>query len=128
MAKLFVHGNPETADIWTSLIEGLRDLGVSDAEAISPPGFGSPLPETFEPTQLGYRQWLIDQLEAAGGDVDLVGAQPVLRRHLLQQHVRWLLARIRHLHGERAAGPHTPEHTSHQRGDVGAPVKRGQGV
>jgi pimeloyl-ACP methyl ester carboxylesterase len=73
MAKLFVHGNPETADIWTSLIEGLRDLGVSDAKAISPPGFGSPLPETFEPTQLGYRQWLIDQLEAAGGDVDLVG-------------------------------------------------------
>ena len=73
MTKFFVHGNPETSHIWDSLIEALTERGVGDVTAISPPGFGCPLPEGFEPNQLGYRQWLIDRLEAAGGGVDLVG-------------------------------------------------------
>ena len=73
MTKFFVHGNPETSHIWDSLIEALTERGVSDVTALSPPGFGCPLPEGFEPNQLGYRQWLIERLEAAGGGVDLVG-------------------------------------------------------
>jgi len=73
MPKVFVHGNPETSALWGVLFEELKLRGVDDLEALSPPGFGTPVPEGFEPTQLGYRDWLIRELESRGGDVDLVG-------------------------------------------------------
>ena len=73
MPKVFVHGNPETSALWRPLFDELKGLGVNDLTAVSPPGFGSPVPEGFEPTQVGYRDWLIEQLENLGGDVDLVG-------------------------------------------------------
>jgi pimeloyl-ACP methyl ester carboxylesterase len=73
MPKVFVHGNPETPALWRALFEELEAQGVDDLEALAPPGFGAPVPAGFEPTQLGYRDWLIGELERLGGDIDLVG-------------------------------------------------------
>lgn len=73
MPKVFVHGNPETSAIWSTLFDALRERGVDDLVELSPPGFGAPLPAGFEPTQSGYRDWLVQQLEQLGGDIDLVG-------------------------------------------------------
>lgn len=73
MPKVFVHGNPETSALWRVLFSELEDRGIHDLHAISPPGFGAPVPEGFEPTQAGYRDWLIEQLQTLGGDIDLVG-------------------------------------------------------
>lgn len=73
MPKVFVHGNPETAAVWRALFEALERRGAKDLVALSPPGFGAPLPEGFEPSQVGYRDWLVGELEGLGGDADLVG-------------------------------------------------------
>ena len=73
MPKVFVHGNPENSTLWTVLFRELRARGVEDLVALSPPGFGAPVPEGFEATRRGYRTWLIDQIEQLGGEVDLVG-------------------------------------------------------
>ena len=73
MPKAFVHGNPETSAVWSVLFDELEEKGIDDLVALSPPGFGAPLPEGFEATQIGYRNWLIQQLEQLGGNVDLVG-------------------------------------------------------
>ena len=73
MPKLFVHGNPETAALWGPLLAALRERGVSDAEALSPPGFGAPRPEGFAATREAYRDWLVGEIEQRGGAADLVG-------------------------------------------------------
>jgi pimeloyl-ACP methyl ester carboxylesterase len=73
VTKAFVHGNPETAALWSVLFEELASRGANDVVALSPPGFGAPVPDGFAPTQVGYRDWLIAELEGLGGDVDLVG-------------------------------------------------------
>ena len=73
MPKVFVHGNPETNAIWRALFDELKKRGVDDVLALSPPGFGAPVPTDFVSTQLGYRDWLIGELEGLGGEVDLVG-------------------------------------------------------
>lgn len=73
MPKVFVHGNPETSAIWRALFDALQSKGIEDLEALSPPGFGAALPTDFEPTQTGYRDWLIRELERLGGNIDLVG-------------------------------------------------------
>ncbi|MBW0102912.1 alpha/beta fold hydrolase [Pseudonocardia sp. KRD291] len=70
MPAVFVHGNPETAAVWTPL---LRELGRDDVTCLSPPGFGAPLPAGFEATVGGYRDWLSAELEAFDEPVDLVG-------------------------------------------------------
>ena len=41
---VLVHGNPETAAIWDPLI---AELGRDDVVALSPPGFGAPVPDGF---------------------------------------------------------------------------------
>ena len=73
MPKVFVHGNPETGALWRVLFDELKGRGIVDLESLSPPGFGAPVPERFEATQIGYRDWLIGELETLGGDIDLVG-------------------------------------------------------
>jgi pimeloyl-ACP methyl ester carboxylesterase len=71
---VFVHGNPEVAAIWDPLRAELAALGHEDTVALSPPGFGAPVPDGFAATSDDYRDWLIGELEAMGGDpVDLVG-------------------------------------------------------
>lgn len=73
MTKVFVHGNPETSAVWRPLIESLNQRGVTDVVTLSPPGFGSPVPDDWSATVDQYRKWLIDELEKIGGDIDLVG-------------------------------------------------------
>jgi len=73
MAKVFIHGNPVNSAIWSPLFSELEQKGVKDVIALSPPGFGTSLPEGLEITRIGYRDWLIEQLENLGGNIDLVG-------------------------------------------------------
>lgn len=70
MTIALVHGNPETAAIWEPLVDA---LGRDDVVALSPPGFGAPLPTGFSATYLAYRDWLEDQLEDFDEPVDVVG-------------------------------------------------------
>ena len=73
MTKVFVHGNPETTFVWSELGPELERRGVDDIVLLSPPGFGAPVPDGFGGTRLDHRDWLIDQIEALDGPVDLVG-------------------------------------------------------
>jgi pimeloyl-ACP methyl ester carboxylesterase len=70
MTIVFVHGNPETDAIWGPLVDALER---EDVVRLSPPGFGSPLPDDFPATYIAYRDWLEGQLEDIGEPIDLVG-------------------------------------------------------
>ena len=70
MPVVFVHGNPETTAIWDELRAA---MGRDDTIALSPPGFGAPVPEGFGGTSDDYRDWLIAELERIPGPIDLVG-------------------------------------------------------
>jgi pimeloyl-ACP methyl ester carboxylesterase len=75
-AAVLVHGNPETAAIWGPLTAALRERGRTDVVALSPPGFGAPVPSGFDPTMDDYAEWLVDELEAiraTGTEIDLLG-------------------------------------------------------
>lgn len=68
MTALFVHGVPETTVVWQALVDQLeRD----DVVLLGLPGFGSPLPDGFEPTMYAYADWLAAEL-AAFDEIDLV--------------------------------------------------------
>ena len=68
MTAVFVHGVPETTALWRPLVEHLdRD----DVVAVGLPGFGSSLPEGFEPTMYRYADWLAGEM-AGFDEVDLV--------------------------------------------------------
>ena len=70
MTVVLVHGNPETDAIWGPLVDA---LGRTDVVRLSPPGFGSPLPDDFPATYIAYRDWLETELEGIYEPVDLVG-------------------------------------------------------
>lgn len=73
---VFVHGNPETAAIWRPLTAALATRGRTDVVALSPPGFGAPVPDGFDPTMDNYADWLVGELETiqgTGTEIDLVG-------------------------------------------------------
>jgi pimeloyl-ACP methyl ester carboxylesterase len=72
MPVVLVHGNPETAAIWDPL---RAELARSDVVALSPPGFGAPVPAGFGASSDDYLAWLVAEVEALGGEgpVDLVG-------------------------------------------------------
>jgi pimeloyl-ACP methyl ester carboxylesterase len=55
MTVVLVHGNPETDAIWDPLVDALER---EDVVRLSPPGFGSPLPDDFPATYIAYRDWL----------------------------------------------------------------------
>ncbi len=73
MTKVFVHGNPECDAIWGPLTDALASRGVDDVVLLSPPGFGAPTPEGWDPTIRSYLDWLAAELERIGGEIDLVG-------------------------------------------------------
>jgi len=73
MPKAFVHGVPETSALWGALVDEVKVRGIDDVTLLSPPGFGAPAPPGWAPTQKNYCAWLIGELEALGGDVNLVG-------------------------------------------------------
>jgi pimeloyl-ACP methyl ester carboxylesterase len=70
MTVVLVHGNPETDAIWDPLVDA---LGRTDVVRLSPPGFGSPLPDDFPATYVAYREWLEGELEGISEPIDLVG-------------------------------------------------------
>ena len=73
---VLVHGNPETAAIWGPLTAALRQRGRASVVALSPPGFGAPVPEGFDPTMDDYADWLVGELDAiraTGAEIDLLG-------------------------------------------------------
>ncbi len=70
MPVVLVHGNPETDAIWDDL---RTHLGREDVIALSPPGFGAPVPEGFGATSDEYVTWLATELEKIDGPIDLVG-------------------------------------------------------
>jgi pimeloyl-ACP methyl ester carboxylesterase len=70
MTVVFLHGVPNTASVWDpvrSLLSG------RDTVAVQLPGFGIDAPAGFSGTRYAYRDWVIDELEAMDGPVDLVG-------------------------------------------------------
>ena len=72
MPAVFVHGVPETPEVW----DGLRaELHRDDVIALRLPGFGGPRPDGFAATKEAYVAWLIGELERvqADGPIDLVG-------------------------------------------------------
>jgi pimeloyl-ACP methyl ester carboxylesterase len=75
--KVFVHGNPEVAAIWSLLVAELERRGVGDIVLLSPPGFGAPVPDRWAGDITAYRAWLIEELENIAGTgqatIDLVG-------------------------------------------------------
>ncbi|BBY29604.1 alpha/beta fold hydrolase [Mycolicibacterium sediminis] len=73
MTVVLVHGVPETAAVWDLLVERLAAAGEADVRRLSPPGFGADLPDGFDASMHGYRDWLAGELEAIGEPVDLVG-------------------------------------------------------
>lgn len=70
MPVVLVHGNPETAAVWEDLIPL---LDADEVIALSPPGFGAPVPAGFGATAGEYVAWLAGELQQIAGPIDLVG-------------------------------------------------------
>ena len=73
---VLVHGNPETAAIWGPLTAALHEREGPSVVALSPPGFGAPVPDGFDPTMDNYAEWLVAEIEAiraSGSEIDLLG-------------------------------------------------------
>lgn len=73
---VFVHGNPETAAIWSLLVDALTRLAPNRVVTLSPPGFGSPTPPDWDASRTTYRDWLVDEvvrLAVTDGPIHLVG-------------------------------------------------------
>lgn len=68
MTAVFVHGVPETPEVWDPLVAA---LGRDDVALLRMPGFGCAVPDGFEPTMHAYADWLAGEL-AAHDEVDLV--------------------------------------------------------
>ena len=71
MPIVLVHGNPETSAIWDEM---RLHLDRTDVVALSPPGFGAPVPENFPATSDAYVDWLALEVQKLDGPVDLVRA------------------------------------------------------
>ncbi len=69
MTVVFVHGLPETSEIWSPL----RRVLDRDAVAVALPGFGTARPKGFTATKDAYAQWLADELKGVKEPVDVVG-------------------------------------------------------
>ena len=67
MTAVFVHGVPETTELWGALV---AELDRTDVVLLGLPGFGSPAPD-FEPNMEGYATWLAAEL-AKFDEIDLV--------------------------------------------------------
>jgi pimeloyl-ACP methyl ester carboxylesterase len=70
MTAVFVHGVPESPQLWDSL---RAHLGRTDISAPRLPGFGCPRPGGFGATKEDYVGWLVGELERHAEPVDLVG-------------------------------------------------------
>lgn len=70
MPAVLVHGVPDSPALW----DPVREL-LDRTDVVTPrlPGFGSPLPDGFQPSKETYCDWLVAELETFGEPVDLVG-------------------------------------------------------
>ncbi len=66
---VFVHGVPETAELWDRLRAEIED----DSIAVALPGFGRARPDDFGGTKDDYTDWLVDVLKGIHEPIDLVG-------------------------------------------------------
>lgn len=69
MTVVFVHGLPETRDIWRPLRETLDRESV----AVALPGFGASRADGFTATKDAYADWLAETLGRVARPVDVVG-------------------------------------------------------
>jgi pimeloyl-ACP methyl ester carboxylesterase len=69
MTVVFVHGMPETNEIWSPL----RQVLDRESIALALPGFGTARPEGFTGTKDAYAEWLADELMRFENPVDVVG-------------------------------------------------------
>jgi pimeloyl-ACP methyl ester carboxylesterase len=69
MSVVFVHGFPETRDVWRPLRETLA----RESLALALPGFGTARPEGFTATKDAYAEWLGETLRELDEPVDVVG-------------------------------------------------------
>ena len=70
MPAVFVHGVPDTSRVWQAV---LARLSRQDVVTLSLPGFGRPTPDGFDATKEAYVRWLLDELAAQPGPIDVVG-------------------------------------------------------
>lgn len=70
MPAVFVHGVPDTDRVWSRVVAA---LGGDDVLCLRLPGFGRPVPAGFDATKDAYAAWLVAELSALSGPVDLVG-------------------------------------------------------
>jgi pimeloyl-ACP methyl ester carboxylesterase len=70
MPAVFVHGVPDTRQVWDAVI---ARLDRKDVVTLSLPGFGCPLPDGFGATKEEYVDWLLAELAALPEPIDLVG-------------------------------------------------------
>lgn len=70
MPVIFVHGVPDTAQVWDKV---RSRLARRDGIAIELPGVGTPLPVRLQPTKEGYVDWLLNRLVREAGPIDIVG-------------------------------------------------------
>jgi len=70
MTAVFIHGVPETPEVWAKVI---GHLDRSDVTTLHLPGFGRARPSGFGATMDEYAAWVISELEKIGEPVDLVG-------------------------------------------------------
>ena len=73
-AKVFIHGVPDTPEIWSPLLEAL-DIAPSLENAPALPGFTRPVPAGFKSSKEDYVNWLIAHIKrvaSQSGPVDLV--------------------------------------------------------
>jgi pimeloyl-ACP methyl ester carboxylesterase len=70
MPAFLVHGVPDTSMLWDDIRKSLKR---SDVIAPNMPGFDAPVPPGFNSTKEAYVNWLIEQVEAVGEPVDIVG-------------------------------------------------------
>ncbi len=66
---VFLHGVPETYELWDELRAHLDAPSV----ALALPGFGKGVPEGFTATQDAYVEWVLAQLSSWDEPIDLVG-------------------------------------------------------
>ena len=70
MPAVLVHGVPDTTRVWSLL---RAQLGRDDVTALAQPGFGNHAPAGFTATKEDYVDWLLRELRAIRGPIDLVG-------------------------------------------------------
>jgi pimeloyl-ACP methyl ester carboxylesterase len=70
MPAVLVHGVPDTTKLWDRVRAHLKR---TDTVTPALPGFAAPVPSGFDATKEAYVDWLVQQVEAVGEPVDIVG-------------------------------------------------------